>query len=740
MNPLPVPFIPLAEYDQWITWRLEPDEDRPGKWAKRPCLWSTGNVADPHLPQHQTSYANALTGLPLVTNGHGGGIGFVLTDNDPFWFLDADNHLQSDNQWTPMVYDLMRRLPGVAVEISQSGHGLHWIGSGAVPPHGCRNAAQRLEFYHRRRFIAMTGIDAIGDVRAAPDVSDIIAEFFPKGVLGSGAPLDDWTDIPCPEWRGPESDDELIVRMLKSRDSAAVNFGTRASFKSVWSADDAELAKHFPPDGAGIYNASSADQALFTRIAWWTGQNCERVRRVAFRSGLRREKWDNRPDYIETSILRACGAITGCLQDKPPVPLPPAETSPRPSAIVPRADRPIGAIPNDKNDHTLITEWLWAQGWDVRYDMFSDRIVLDDGMVLDDNLEREAWLGIRLIGQLKFPKDLFGEALRARAWERRFHPVRDYLDMVQPVWDGVPRIDRWLIDHAGAADTPFVRAAGRLFLIAAARRARVPGCKFDELLVLESPQGRGKSTLFEMLCPDPAWFTDNISLSMSTKEIMETMQGKWIVEAPELSKLSDAAVEHVKAMLSRRFDKARLAYARNAIETGRGCVWGGTTNSSHYLRDRTGNRRFWPVVCGVINLASLPHVRDQLWAEAAQREAAGESIRLDESLWEAAAIEQEERMVDDPIEATLSALLGDRTGRIKPKVLWDALNVPVDRQSRLNRQFGEAMKSLGWQKKRISVMNEKIYFYIKGGEAREIIIGMSGICYAEPMIAIISPT
>src|SRR5215207_7354886 len=126
------------------------------------------------------------------------------------------------------------------------------------------------------------------------------------------------------------------------------------------------------------------------------------------------------------------------------------------------------------------------------------------------------------------------------------------------------------------------------------------------------------------------------------------LNGKWIVEAAELSGGRRAEVEHVKALLSRRYDRARMAYGRFVKERARQCVFFGTTNKQKYLRDETGNRRFWPVAVTGFDVAGIVRNRDQLWAEAAAREATGVSIRLDSKFWPAAAEHQEKRRLDDP--------------------------------------------------------------------------------------------
>src|SRR5262249_47016077 len=208
-----------------------------------------------------------------------------------------------------------------------------------------------------------------------------------------------------------------------------------------------------------------------------------------------------------------------------------------------------------------------------------------------------------------------------------FHPVRDYLDGLQ--WDGVPRIDRWLITYAGAEDSKYTRAVSALFLIAGVRRVRQPCCKFDEMMILEQPtQGTEKSSALAVLAVREEWFTDDLPLNVEGKRVIEALRGKWIVEAAELSGMKKADIAHLNALLSRRRDTARMAYGRLPLEMPRQCIIAGTTNKSEYLRDTTGNRRYWPVLIVQFDLAALRRDLDQLWAEAAVREAKGESIRL----------------------------------------------------------------------------------------------------------------
>jgi hypothetical protein len=201
--------------------------------------------------------------------------------------------------------------------------------------------------------------------------------------------------------------------------------------------------------------------------------------------------------------------------------------------------------------------------------------------------------------------------------------VREYLNAL--VWDQKPRIERWLIDYAGAADTEYVRAVSRKVLIAAVRRARQPGCRFDSMLILESPQGTGKSRALRILAVEDAWFADKLPLD--AREILETTAGKWIVEASELSLLSQEDVGSLKTCLSRQHDEARLAYQATVSRVPRQFLIVGTMDETERVpQEPTGNRRFLWVRVQRFDLDRLRTDRDQLWAEAAAAEAADEAL------------------------------------------------------------------------------------------------------------------
>jgi predicted P-loop ATPase len=160
-----------------------------------------------------------------------------------------------------------------------------------------------------------------------------------------------------------------------------------------------------------------------------------------------------------------------------------------------------------------------------------------------------------------------------------------------------------------------------------------------------------------------------------------------------------AEVEHLKAFLSRRIDRGRPAYGRLPTEAPRQCIVVGSTNKSEYLRDTTGNRRFWPVLIARFDLDDLRRDRDQLWAEAAVREAKGESIRLAKELWLEAAKEQRQRLADDPFVEVLANHLGHREGKIKATDVWEILNLHGAQLTQdVFQRAAEAMKRIGWER------------------------------------------
>jgi predicted P-loop ATPase len=259
----------------------------------------------------------------------------------------------------------------------------------------------------------------------------------------------------------------------------------------------------------------------------------------------------------------------------------------------------------------------------LRFDLFSNRIVVAHSLPWrdaagtewtdDDDVALQIWLQERDIPVRA--RVVIGAAVGRRARECTTHPVRDYFDAL--TWDGAPRIGTLFAKHCNAdGNREYLRAVAIAWLVSSVARIYEPGCKADHALVFSGPQGVGKSSLLRILAVRAEWFTDQLP-HLGDKDSALQLQGRLIIELGELAGMRRADVETAKAFLSRTHDTFRPPYGQRTIQIARQCVFAGTTNETSYLRDATGNRRFWPVRVGKIDLPGIEADRDQLWAEAA---------------------------------------------------------------------------------------------------------------------------
>jgi hypothetical protein len=479
MTELPPALAALASYRQFVTYKVVPSATRPGKTDKLPTDYRTGKVVSAHDPQYWCSFAEAAaTGQP---------VGFVFTRNDPFWFLDIDNCLVG-GAWSLTATDLCTLFAGCAVEVSQSGTGLHIFGTGTPPAHGCRNAALGLEFYHQGRFVALTGINAIGSV--THDASSILpafcAAYFPAEESASGDA--EWTTEPVAEWRGPIDDADLIRRAINSK-SANNMFGGVASFADLWLADEAILAKCYP-DPERTYNASSADAALAQHLAFWTGKDCERIDRLMRQSQLVRPKWDRRSDpYLERTILGAVARQVDVLQDQRFASLPASLTVPSrtPDELVPEDF--WAYLPTHTYINVRTRELLPAEAVNGHLRRFKETLGMKPSEYLDlfRAVQQMSW-------QPSHPEVIEGMVadggqLRPDAKGRIYNRYRAS-DAVANVADATPWLDHVRRLYPNDADHMI-----RWF----AYRVQYPGGKINHALVIGGAQGIGKDMLLEPL-------------------------------------------------------------------------------------------------------------------------------------------------------------------------------------------------------------------------------------------------
>jgi hypothetical protein len=306
MELLPPAFAAMALYPQFIIYKLAPDQKTPGKNTKIPLDFRTGNAVDPTDPAAWTDSSTALAAASLF--GVGYGIGFVFTQLDPFWFLDIDNCYDAvSSSWSDLSLIFINKFSQAAVEVSQSGKGLHIFGSGKPPIHGTRYTdpltKKKLEFYSHSRFVALTGIGARGD--AATDYTVelpwLVENYFPGK---SQTPNTTLINGPHPDWNGPTDDTVLIERALRKS-----GFPGEVTFRDLWESNLTVLEPKYAGD------ESSYDAALAQHLCFWTGNDADRIETLMKQSALVRDKWD-RPDYLPRTIRNACSRQTAFLQDK----------------------------------------------------------------------------------------------------------------------------------------------------------------------------------------------------------------------------------------------------------------------------------------------------------------------------------------------------------------------------------------------------------------------------------------
>lgn len=312
-----------------------------------------------------------------------------------------------------------------------------------------------------------------------------------------------------------------------------------------------------------------------------------------------------------------------------------------------------------------------------------------------------------------------GKANIEDAWglvanENRYHPVRDYLESL--VWDGVPRVETLFIEFMGAEDNAYTRAVSRIALTAAVARIFAPGIKYDNVVVLVGPQGCGKSTILKKLGRD--WFSDTLT-TMQGKEAYEQIQGFWIIEIGELAAMKRYEVETVKQFTSKSEDSYRAAYGHHVETHKRQCVFFGTTNTYDFLKDMTGNRRFFPVdvhpekaAKDVWNDLDAKTV-DQIWAEAVSLFRNGEKFYLwDEDIKRMAEEVQDSHLEESPLTGAVLAFLDKKI----PKN-WDEIDLCAKRGFIRGESFVSDIKGEVYRDK---VCALEIWCELFGGERKDL--------------------
>jgi predicted P-loop ATPase len=305
--------------------------------------------------------------------------------------------------------------------------------------------------------------------------------------------------------------------------------------------------------------------------------------------------------------------------------------------------------------------------------------------------ERLQRLGLRRLG-----RDTMHQAVEMAAFERRYHPVRNYLKSVE--WDGTSRLPTLMSAYFGAEPSDYTSAVGQMFMVAMVARIFDPGVKSDHMMVLEGEQGTLKSTACRVL--GGGYFSDSLPDIRVGKDAQQHLRGKWLVEVAEMHAMGKADATLLKSFISRQEERYRPSHGQLEVVEARQCIFVGTTNKSTYLRDETGGRRFWPAKTGVIDIDGLVRDRDQLFAEAVTQYRAGAKWWPDKD-FERQFIEPEQaaRYEPDVWEEAIGTYLRLRSRVTVGEVAKEALFIETPRVGRTEQnRITQAMERLQWKR------------------------------------------
>lgn len=489
------PLAALAAWPQFILYKLAPKADRPGKMDKLPIDWRTAQVplkggGGAHDPAIRMDARTALLTAELYGSEYG--VGFVFTDADPFWFLDIDECREGDG-WSDQAVALCHQLAGCAVEVSQSNRGLHIFGTvdpATLPPHS-NHPAGNLEFYRTGRFVALTGTHACGDAsRSSPLLPALLTRHFPPGAAAGSADAGEWTEGPPDDYDPTLADDTELLRRMLAQTSAAGAFGNRATPRDLWTANADALDRAYPDSGQRAYDASAADAALAQHLAYWTGKDCARVDRLMRESALARPKWDERPEWLEATILRAV-RLQAAYPKARPKPTPPTDGVPQPAGAVLASDMETyfaGCVYVTDRHAVLVPsgEMLRPEQFRVRYanGLFS----IDSGKTTRSAWEAFAenalWKRPVVDSTCFRPKLPFGTIIS----EEGRSLVNTYLPIETPASPG--DVTPWLRHLAKMLPVERDRA---ILIANMASIVQRPGVKLPWAILLQGVEGNGKS-------------------------------------------------------------------------------------------------------------------------------------------------------------------------------------------------------------------------------------------------------
>ncbi|OQY64728.1 MAG: hypothetical protein B6D47_12950 [Rhodocyclaceae bacterium UTPRO2] len=695
---------------QWLCWRLE---EKPGakKPAKMPYYASgrrrTGEQGSEADRAALVTFDAAVAAMAAIKAD---GVGFAFLPGDGLIGIDLDKMVDAETgEVSPRAQRIIEACASYT-EWSPSGNGFHIYVLGETGT--AKDNGIGVEMFCGRQFFTVTGRHLQGTPREVATIPDKVLRRLHKTIEAAKGGFSD-KPPPSPPSPPKASPPPLSAQGMSERERvlSALDAIDPALGYDEWVQVGMALHSSLGADGFSSWDAWSA------RSEKYPGRNTLESHWKSFK-----------PGRVGVGTLYHLAKQNGW---KPPRRAPGSKRLHTPS----QASAGEGEQPDDfrwrfslwRNDAgnprairenvvVLLAEHPKLKGL-VAHNVFANRIEKrsdppwggglgewrrQDTSELADYVAHAAGMMMKL-------KDV-SDAVSLVAWRQQVNPVRELLESLPP-WDGVDRLDFWLSECLGAQDKPYTRLVGRKYLMGMVKRVLDPGCKFDYMLILEGDQGRGKSSTFRVLAWREDWYNDTPFSANLDKDARLALHGCWLYEIPELHGFNKADTNAVKAFVTQMEDRLRAPYAEQHETFKRTLVFGGSTNETEYFRDRTGNRRFWPVAILLADLDKLKEWRPQLFAEALHRVRAGESVfpcREEETLY--CLPEQRQRLVTDPWQDFITDWLGKLGNEVEfltyVDLLRDCLKVDparIDPHGEMGRRLRYAMDALGWYQDRARV-------------------------------------
>lgn len=685
----------LAERKQWLIWRYEPGETPDKKPRKMPYYVGKKRRHDVQGSEQDRAGLEtyAVAAADAIKRGFDG-VGFAFLPGDGLIGIDLDGMIDPDTgEISDRCSEIIKACDSYT-EVSPSGKGVHIICSGETETFKSNKVG--IEVFAGRQYFTFTAKPWPGaphEVRALNESALRRLRATVKGskaaVAPAGAPAPSVPTAPPTAQGGRQRSlaesvalAEEALQHLDPDDyqqwidvGLACKAGLGTAGYYVWDAWSARSGKYAGDEDtrkrwAGFKPTQLTLGTVFglaEAAGWvspWAKARAKKPRRAPPAAGV------SEPAAASPSPQPAPPAAAGGTP-------PPPYQAPARGGDEPPPDRgwelqllrKKGEISTCLANAELILSHMPSWKGVIGYDEFAEKTVhrakppcSREGAAegdWSDHLDMMAAIWMQRAWNVEFSPTTVGQAVEVLARQHRFHPVREALKALLP-WDGTRRNSEWLSDYLGVERTEYTALVGQFFLRGMIKRVMEPGCKFDYCLVLEGDQGKGKSTVARILAWH--WFCDT-DLDLNNKDSMLSLPGHWVYEIAEMGSLMKAEEKKQKSFLSRQEDEYRPPYGKRLIKVPRQSVFIGTTNEEEYLKDATGGRRFWPVLCqGDFDLAGLRDNIEQMLAEALADYYAGERCwpsREEDPLFVA---EQAKRGMPEPFEDLLYTYVKNQLG------------------------------------------------------------------------------